>query len=455
LSLGLLLQPTACGGSKKKPASVTTTTTKRDAGIKDSGAKQDADFPLPTGPEVDAAGILPGDPPTELAGQSCAVDTNKLYAVATTMREPEPTQLAVDLVGSRFGLAYLDKSPKCIDAVYLAQLQGASGLGMPEISTAIDDCTTVDHVAITHNGDAWLFASVDARMDQRDLWVQAYLPGSTHTAHRLTNSLVLKREIALSALGSDSAIAAWVEDDTAGGSHALNVRLLTSEGDPTAEPVVIEQSTSKTYAGLALAPIGTDFIALGYRRGDNAGHSEMVLQMLAVGTAKPDRDAWVLTTEGGPFGNIDISSDDEGAGVIYSLVQGTSKQLWFQRLDLTGHAAPVMSGARTGGPMAASRVVGPPLNAVDASLAKLPNGFIVAYRAMPGGSVSSPRIRVHFLDRFGRVIAESDVALAQSFGGRAAIEAAYDGRVVVAWSDQAEDGKTTTTAVKLPCVGGI
>lgn len=454
--LGCLLL-TACGSSKKSAGVSTSTKSGRDGGQDDNGGLMlDGNVPLPRGPGIDAAALLPGEPPPELAGQPCAVDTNKLYTLATTMRQPEPTALAVDLINSQFGLAYLDKSPKCLDAIFVAELHGASGLGMPEVSMAMDNCTTIDHAAITHNGDAWLLASVDARKDQRDLWVQAYAKGAgASDPHRITTSLGQKREVALAALGTDAAVTAWVEADMASGKTALYVRLLSPQGEPMSDAVTIEESDSLTFAGLALAPIGDSLIGFGYRRFDMAKRSEIVLQMLDAATGKPDRDAWVLTTDGGTFGSVDISADQDGGGVIYSIVQGTSEQLWFQRLDKTGHAAAVTSGGRTGGPMDPARVVGPPYNALDASLAKLPNGFAVAYRALPGGAIKTPRIRVHFIDRFGRVIGDSDVALAQSYGGRTAIDAAYDGRIVIAWSDQDEKGKTTTTAVKMPCVGGI
>jgi hypothetical protein len=458
IALGLVLASLAgCSSHKSKPAP--TTTTKRDAGAADSGEPAlDGNLPGTARPDVDAAGIIPGSPPPELAGQACAVDTNKLFEVATSMRQPEPTQLAVDLIDSYFGLAYIDKSKDCLDAIFLAELHGASGLGTPDVSTAVDECTTVDHVAVAHNGDAWLLASVDARMDERDLWVQPYKPGSTDTpdANRLTMTLGQKREVALTAIGTSAALAAWVEQDASAGSTALNVRLLSAQGEPTADTLVVDQSDTASFAGLALTPIGTSFVGLGYRRFDSMGSSEIVLQVLDATTGKPDRDAWVLTTQAGAFGSVAITADADGGAVIYSIVQGSSEQLWFQSLDKDGHAAPVISGGKTGGPSDASRIVGPPYNAVDASLTKLPNGFAVAYRALPGGAIQTPRIRVHFLDLFGRVIGDSDVALAAQYGGRTAIAAGYDGRIVFAWSDQDDKtGKTTTTAAKLPCVGGL
>jgi hypothetical protein len=64
------------------------------------------------------------------------------------------------------------------------------------------------------------------------------------------------------------------------------------------------------------------------------------------------------------------------------------------------------------------------------------------------------QIRLYFLDRYGAVIGNSDVSFTSASGGRTAIQAAYDGRVVVGWSQVNEDGKSVTKVVRLPCVGG-
>jgi hypothetical protein len=204
-----------------------------------------------------------------------------------------------------------------------------------------------------------------------------------------------------------------------------------------------------------MARIG-DFAGLGYRRvSDDGTRSEIVLDILDENGAR-DRDSWVLSTEAGSNGSIDLASDEEGAGAIYSLNQGESQQLWFQPLGLDGRALPVMTGGKTGGGADPHRIVGPPDKAADVSMTKLPVGFAVAYRVLPSVGVDSPRIRVHFLESFGRIIGMSDVALATMYGGRTAIESAYDGRVVIGYSDSDDEtGATTIYGIKLPCVGGL
>src|SRR5262245_25717455 len=101
LSLALLAS-FACS-SKKRPPAVSS-------GGKDSGASEekdagtimkptiDRDAARPVRSKFDAAALLPGEPPEELAGETCAVDTNKLYTLVSNMRQPEPARLAVDLI---------------------------------------------------------------------------------------------------------------------------------------------------------------------------------------------------------------------------------------------------------------------------------------------------------------------------------------------------------------------
>jgi hypothetical protein len=442
----------ACGGDDD---TIDVGYTPSDAGADSDGGggdlPLDGEVPLPITP--DAGEAFPGEPPPELADSLCAVDTNKVYDLITLDRPPAPTQLAVDQTASRFGSVFVGDSEQCIDALYLANLEGASGVGEPEITLATDECTTVTHSALAHTGAHWLLAMVDARMDSYDLWVQAHDGDDQFTAHRISENLGQESDLSIAAVGDDAAIVVWVERDALTGATSLNARPLDADGTPSGDAVVLEPAGTWSFASVTVGRIG-EYAGLGYRRFDAGGRSEIVLDVLSAETAERDRDSWVLTSEAGPVGSVELGSDDDGGGVIYSIGQAESQQLWFQKIDRTGRAAKIMSGINVGGDASPQRVVGPPYKANDASLAKLPVGFAVAYRALPGGMVTSPRIRVHFLDRDGRIIGVSDVALAGEFGGRTAIEAAVDGRIVLGWTDTAEDGSSTLTAVKLPCVGG-
>jgi hypothetical protein len=462
LATSLSLALAACGGDDDSASVVP----RRDSGHEeDSGSKPRRDSGMEPVEPPDS-GAKPGEKPPELQDQACAVDTNKLYELVTSSDAPRPTQLAVNLIESSFAFAYIGDSDQCIDAVYVTQLSGASGVGEPENMLVADDCTTVDHVSVTHNGDHWLLAISDTRMGATDLWLQAFGgEGDPPEAIRLTETPAEESESALATVRCDSdlfdcatftegAMVAWIEE--AGPTSRLAVRPLDLDGAPTGDAVVLEESDEWHYIGLTLQQIGEHFVGLGYRRfGPTTGKSEIVLDVLDAATGMRDRDPWVLSDSAGPAGTVDLGTDGGGGGVMYSLGQQQSQQLWFQQLDRNGRPAPVMSGGQVGGPSDPVRVVGPPTVATDASLTKLINGFALAYRVLPGGIVTEARIRAHFLDRFGRDIGKSDIALAAEVGARTAIDAAYDGRITIGWSDTTEEGESTLTAVKLPCVGGL
>ena len=446
----------ACGDDSgtKEPTSVGG----RDGGVDDGGyTRPDASGVRPRRPMIDAA-VIAGDPPEELASENCAVDTNKLYEVATTGRQPEPSQVAVDQVGSRFGLVYVDKSDTCFDAVYLTTLSGPSDVGEPTVSMAVDPCAMIERAALTRTADSWLIATVDGRMGAGSVWVQAYNGKKTLTAYNITESLGEKSELAITALGTDAAIVSWVEvalDDMGILSNSLHVRVLSSQGEPTADEVELEPLGTYSIAGLSLAQTSSSFVALGYWRSTTDGASEIVLDVLDTVTGARDRDPWVVSPTAGTRGSVDVSADDEGGGIVYSFGDRTAHQLWFQQLGPDGSAALVKSGLSVGGPAEPSRFVGAPRNAVDASIAKLPTGFAVIYRSLPGPGLTEPRIHLELLGPTGALKGGSDIALANEYGGRTTIESGFDGRMVVAWSDTAEDGQTKSIAVKLPCFGAL
>jgi hypothetical protein len=431
----------------------------RDGGANDGGyVRPDGGGVRPPRPRIDAA-VIAGDPPEELESENCAVDTNKLYEVATTDRAPEPSQVAVDQVGSRFGLVYVDKSDTCFDAVYLTTLSGPSNVGEPSVSMAVDPCAMIERAALTRTKSSWLIATVDGRMGAGSVWVQAYDGKKTLTAYNITESPGEKTELAITALSADAAIVSWVEvalDSMGILSNSLHVRVLSSKGEPTADEVELEPLGTYSIAGLSLAQTSSSFVALGYWRNGTDGTSEIVLDVLDTVTGERDRDPWVVSPTAGTRGSVDVSADDEGGGMVYSFGDRTAHQLWFQQLGTDGSAALVMSGASVGGPAEPSRIVGAPRNAVDASIAILPGtGFAVIYRSLPGPGLTEPRIHLELLGVNGGQKGGSDIALANEYGGRTTIETGFDGRMVVAWSDTSEDGLTKSTAVKLPCFGAL
>ncbi|MGD8859722.1 MAG: hypothetical protein PVI30_06910 [Myxococcales bacterium] len=413
----------------------------------------DASIPRPVRDAgIDVDDLIPGDPPEGLEADNCAVDTNKLFRFENMAGPPESASMAVDQVASEFGMVWIDESADCYDAIKMARFSGPSGSGDPEEEVVVDACSAIEQVAVTHTFETWLIATADDRAGPADIWVQS-VDDEVLSEHQISENPRIKSELAVGTSGTDFAGVAWVEVDRRSLDTSLHYRALSGEGEPIADEVVLVESAQQTVASLTVAPIGTDYMAVGYRRSNSSG-SRIVLEILDGATGERVRDPWVLTELGGNNGTIELATEEDGGGVVYTIAQGTGRQLWFQRLDAEGLAAPVTGGTQTGGASEPQRVVGLPMVAVDASMAKLANGYIVAYRALSGGAIEEPTIRVVFLDRFGRIIGDSSVAYASEQGSRTSIEVAYDGRVSLGWADAYVDG-SDVSVVRLPCVGGV
>lgn len=409
--------------------------------------------PLPMRP--DAAPIPAGDPPEELEDETCAADSNKVYELVTSNLQAHPAELAVDQVEATFGMAFVTtEDAECNGAVRFASLTGPAGLNEPVVSEAYDGCTIVDRAALTRTDSDWLLAVIDNR-DGRELWVHSFDPEESElsSGHRLTENMGFESAMAMVSLG-DRALIAWAETGFSSEMSAIKLRFLSADGEPEGDEITLEEESERYYEGFSLTRLSEQYVAFAYRRSQGLVDADLVMDVLDAETGERDRDTWVITTEGGTTGTIDVAADASGAGVAYSFAQGTARQVWFQQLTTTGRPALVMVGLDNGGPAPPIPIVANPNLGADVSLAKLPAGYALAYRALPGGNVSEAQVRVAFLDRVGAMQGSgSAIALASESGGQTAIAAAYDGRVALTWTDSHEDGTSTVRALILPCVG--
>lgn len=452
-ALALLGMLQACGDDEKPPVN----TADDDASVMEEPDDMFDAGPFPFEPP-DPNDVYPGDPPEELAGQLCAAHTNKIYDLATTQGNAVPALLAVDRQRSRFGMAFVSAGgDACTSGVSFAELYGPPGAVEASPTMAYDDCTLIETAAIARGDGAWLLAVTDNRMEARDLWVHAFDPesGDTIAVHRVTENMAAEASVGLLNLDRNRALIVWTETAFDNTGTSLVARFLSGEGEPEGEPVELEAASDAFYTGMAMTRLGDELIGLVYRRDGGAGGHAIVLDVLSAQTAERDRDPWVLTYEAGALGTVDIASDSRGAGVAYTVVQGLSRQVWFQPLGLDGYAAPVESGPNTGGPADPNRIVGAPQLGVDVSLARMATGFAVAYRALPSVRVPVAQIRAHFLDRRGEILGDSAIALAAESGGQTALESAFDGNMVLSWSDSDDEGLTTLRSLVVPCGPGM
>jgi hypothetical protein len=138
-----------------------------------------------------------------------------------------------------------------------------------------------------------------------------------------------------------------------------------------------------------------------------------------------------LTDKVAASSSVDMASRTDGGAVIYSIEIDDLPQVRFRRLDANGQ------------PVASERsIIGPPLRAQGASLAPLGGGYAVTYRALPGGNVTTPEVRLTFVTKEGNVMRDAgghllsfrigDATMAQ---GRTAVSVSVEGQIMVAWLD--------------------
>ena len=448
--LGIALVCGACACSSKGNAPTTTATKPtepRDAG---SGSEPyDGNLPLPRA-DSGAPQIEPGTPDVGLTG-TCAIDSNKIYSVAKRNEPFLSTPLAVDPIHSRFALPYV-ASGDCLDAVHWSSMSGAATGGEPTDAIAMDDCALVKETAATAIGDGWLVGTIDNREAPYDVWVGPYDADTNQAgkATRLSQNSRVENALALATLQSgDKVMLAYADEDPSAG-QSLYVRPLDGTGQPLSTAMTIEQSKDLYYTGLNIKPLG-DGVGLTYWRYSlDYKTSDLVFVPLDA-TGKPLRDAWVVAGSAGASASIDMISDSEGGGIVYSRAESqTGRQVWFQQIDATGQAALQRTGT-TRAP--ALRIVNAPNRGIDVSMTKLRASFIITYRELPQSPSDKPMLRLYFLDRYGAIVGSSDVSYT-SAAGRTATQAANDGRVVVSWSQVNEDGTSELKVVRLPCVGG-
>ena len=198
----LLALTVACGDSGGGDS-------KKDGSVLNPFGDAGPDEPLEPLPDAgiakrDAGMVPPGDPPPELEGEACAIDTNKLFELSNSDAIPELTELAVDRVGSRFALAWVEPGKDCDDRLRVAEVSGSAARGEPERHTAVEECTAVTEPAITDSEGQWLLAYMDDRMGSPSIYVHAD-DGSgdpPSEVFRITEGTQQVSEIQLAGLGS-------------------------------------------------------------------------------------------------------------------------------------------------------------------------------------------------------------------------------------------------------------
>jgi hypothetical protein len=239
----------------------------------------------------------------------------------------------------------------------------------------------------------------------------------------------------------DGFVAAWIEAD--GGEASLRVQRLGADGMVQGAPQVIEDVAARNPIDLHLARLSGGGVLLAWleRDADGAGR---VMGMPLSSALAPAGEAVELSRSVVSAGRFDLASRAASLGLIYAgLDGGVREALKYRRIDPDGIAREALFN-----------VEGPPARVRHGSIAPFGQGFAVAYRALPSLGVPRPVIRVAFLNEFGEIVYEAELAETTEAGGRTTVAATPDGYVLVGWSSAWPSG-AVTHAVKLHCPGAL
>jgi hypothetical protein len=193
---------------------------------------------------------------------------------------------------------------------------------------------------------------------------------------------------------------------------------------------VLDDATYKPVS-LAFAQIGTQNGAIAFI--DEAGDPGVWLIKLDA-TVAPVGAPLRLTDLVVAGNSVDLGTrSEDGGAVLYSVNVEANQEVRFRRLD--------KNGGFLGGEV---KIVGAPLQARDASLARIGGGYVVAYRQLSTANMPSSEVRLTFITKEGNVNKDSAgrlisyrVADASPNGGRVTVRLSNDGQLLIGFMDMA------------------
>jgi hypothetical protein len=423
-----------------------TTGRKRDGGpnIDTSGAtmdaaalKLDASLALPDGSLIlkDGAILLPdGDVidvdaavkryTPEINVATCGISASDTWSTTVEIGDEGGYALVPGQTG--FGLAYRALgNMNCAREIDVAHVPASSGF--PEPHSVLPDCNAIRDVTLLGLQDGWRVAWIDnfsgtAELHTLMLDLDMNVADGESRMQLTRNDLFERRPVLAQVEGQT--LLAWVGEDPSSGKARITTQQLQS-GQRT--DVVKEEDGHKPQA-LALAQMGMKAAAIGWV-GPEENPGVWLLKLDANGAAV---DAPIqLTDKVAVSSSIDLANRFNGGAAIYSIELDGLPQVRFRRLDENGQ------------PLADERtIVGPPLRAQSASIDTLGGGYAVAYRALPGGPVTDPEVRLTFVTKEGNVIRDPGgqlvsfpIGAATTAEGRTYVAVSVEGEIMVGWID--------------------
>lgn len=266
-----------------------------------------------------------------------------------------------------------------------------------------------------------------------------------HPAVELTSALAARPATGelFGLLGDDGGyLAAWLED--ADGERALRAVTIGQDGMPSGDPRTPNVAAGALAAeDLKVSRYADGRTLLTWRERNGDGEAHVMGQILADDLA-PDGDPVQLSRHPLEGARFALAGRGPSAGLVYAALDGGVREaIKYRRIEGDGSAN-----------AAVLNVLNAPGRAVSAAITAFGQGYAVAYRALPSLGVPLPVIRVAFIDQFGAIVHEAELAETTEAPGPTALAATADGHLLVSWASEWPSGPATH-ALALHCPGAL
>jgi len=142
--------------------------------------------------------------------------------------------------------------------------------------------------------------------------------------------------------------------------------------------------------------------------------------------------------------SFDLAGRTGSAGLLYHTVEAGRDALKFRRVENDG-----------GTPGPVLNMVAAPGRGLDGAIAAFGQGYVVAHRALPSPGVTTPAVRIAFINQSGLIVHEAELSETTETGGQISVSATPDGHVVVGWTNVLPSSSATGGATRLYCPGAL
>lgn len=303
-----------------------------------------------------------------------------------------------------------------------------------EPNLLLGDCSTVLDLSLLHVSDGYRMVWVDNSAGSAELQTMLLSDMLTAPAEvsrtRMTSNPVRELRPVMSAIGG-AAYLSWIAAD--GDKHQVELQRMDQTSE-TKTLLAYDQGYRPTR--LALAQLGRDRGALAFV--DEQGKPGIWLLPLDE-SAQPVGEPVMLSGAVNSANTVDMATREADGGVIvYSIdIDHTQPEVRFRRLSKLGG----FLGEEI-------KVAGSPEKARDASITRLGDGYVVAYRQLSSSDNTRAEIRLAFItkegtvtrDNVGRMITHF-AGTASASGGRITARISIDGQLLLGFVDIDDSGR--------------